>query len=133
MKRLSNAEDNDKILDRLLDEHFAGESEPLTPSSGFALSVMESIEAQATLPPPIAFPWSRVLPGLVAVLCGLVVFVLMLWRSAGSAATESHAKLGLSGYHAVTATDSALGWVLVAACLSVAAVAASFRMTGRSR
>lgn len=128
---------SDDALDRLIDEHLTGGSEQLEPSSGFVLSVMESIEAQAAEPPPIAFPWRRALPGLFALLCCLVVLVAALLRvSAGSAFGGT--ALGLDGQfvsslrHIVTAGEMTLSWIAVAAFLSIAAVAASFRLTGRS-
>lgn len=51
---------NDDMLHRAL----AGEDE-LLPSSGFVAGVMERINAEAAAPPPIPFPWKRVLPGFV--------------------------------------------------------------------
>ena len=48
-------------LDRLL----AGDP-PLLPSSGFAQSVMEAVQREASAPPPLPFPWLPALPGLVA-------------------------------------------------------------------
>ncbi|HEX9200501.1 MAG TPA: hypothetical protein VF865_13135, partial [Acidobacteriaceae bacterium] len=68
-------------IDHLLDEHLAAESDQVAPSSGFVLSVMDSIHAQATEPPPIAFPWRRVLPGIAAVLCGLIALALFASRT----------------------------------------------------
>jgi hypothetical protein len=125
-------------LDRLLDAHL-GESVELAPSSGFAASVMESIQAHATEPPPIAFPWRRVLPGAIAILCGLLALIVFAIRGAVTAppvaqpatrpsitVLQPHLPLALTP-HEVT-----LCWILVAACLSIAAVAASFRITGRS-
>jgi hypothetical protein len=38
----------------------------VVPSSGFALSVMDAVRREAAAPPPIAFPWKRALPGLIA-------------------------------------------------------------------
>jgi hypothetical protein len=130
----------DDALDRLLDAHLA-ESIELAPSSGFVASVMESIHAQATEPPPIAFPWRRVLPGAIAILCGLLAFVVFAVHEASTAprgappvaepsttALWRHLSLAL----AFTPREITLCWILLAACLSFATVAASFRITGRS-
>ena len=130
----------DDALDRLLDGHLAA-SEELAPSSGFLASVMESVHAQATEPLPIAFPWRRVVPGVIAVLCGLLAFVVFAFHGVKETAKPILPVAHFSGSiswqqltHAVTFTPHAvtLCWILLAACLSVAAVATSFRLTGHS-
>ena len=138
MKRNPNSSSDD--LDRLLDEHLSGASEQLEPSSGFVLSVMESVQAEAAAPPPIPFPWRRALPAFVLALCGMAVLVGLVLRAAGSgAAGTAHAQSMPSLLHSLvasaqffTGSQATLCWVVVAACLSVAAIAASFRLTGRS-
>jgi hypothetical protein len=127
----------DDAVERLVDAHLAAASEEIAPSSGFAASVMESIHAQATEPPPIAFPWGSVLPGAIAIVCALLVFVVFAIRAAkaglavapsSSATLQPHLALALS----FTPGEVTLGWIVLAACLSIAAIAASFRLTGRS-
>lgn len=49
----------------------------LLPSSGFAASVMDRIEAESAAPAPIPFPWKRTLPGLAALLASLYFFYRM--------------------------------------------------------
>ena len=139
MKRNPNPSNDD--LDRLLDEHLSGATEQLEPSSGFVLSVMDSIQTQAAEPPPIPFPWRRALPAFVLALCGMAMLVGLVLRGGDSdaAAAPAHAQSMLSLLHSVvasaqlfTGSQATLCWVVVAACLSVAAIAASFRLTGRS-
>ena len=122
-------------IDAILDAHFIGGQEDLRPSSGFTLSVMEAIQAQASEPEPIVFPWRRVVPGMIAIVLGLIALVIFAVRSGtGSTVVAEHpAHLALSLKPSFTAGEIALGWVLAAACLSIAAVAASFRLAGRSR
>jgi hypothetical protein len=60
-----NSKDN---LDRILLEQ-----DTLLPSSGFAASLMDTIQQQAAAPPPIPFPWKRALPGIAALLVGVVI------------------------------------------------------------
>ena len=67
----------DDDLDRILSEW-----EDIVPSSGFATSVMGAVRRDATIPPPIPFPWKYAAPGLgvaglalVWVLVGLVQFL----------------------------------------------------------
>lgn len=119
-------------LDLLLQAHLASPAETLTPSSGFVLSVMDTIQQQATEPSPIAFPWRRALPGAVAVLCGLAAFLFFAFSRAAAGpgvtpAASAHPALALSEGATV------LGSVLLASCISIVAVAASFRLAGRSR
>jgi hypothetical protein len=63
--------ENDVQLDRILSAE-----EELLPGSGFLSSVMERVEEEAAAPPPIPFPWQRVLSGLllIAILCAGTVF-----------------------------------------------------------
>jgi hypothetical protein len=48
----------DSALDRILSS-----DEQLVPSSGFVSAVMERVHEEAAAPPPIPFPWKRMLPG----------------------------------------------------------------------
>ena len=121
-------------LDLLLQAHLASPAEHLTPSSGFVLSVMDTIQQQAAEPSPIAFPWRRALPGAIAVLCGLVAFLFFAFSRAAvgpgvTAATSANPPLHL----AFTEGATILGSVLLASCISIVAIAASFRLAGRSR
>jgi hypothetical protein len=54
-------------LDRIL-----ASEEPLEPSSGFAMNVMDAVRRQAAEPPPPPFPWSRFAAGLGA--CGVMAW-----------------------------------------------------------
>jgi hypothetical protein len=139
MKRYPNPSNDN--LDRLLDEHLSGTAEQLEPSSGFVLSVMESIQAQVAEPPPIPFPWGRALPVMLLVLCSLAGLVSLVLRAGGSGAATApaHSQTTLSVLHSfvasaqlITGSEATLCWIVVAGCLSVAAIAASFRLTGRS-
>jgi hypothetical protein len=137
MTHISKPNPTDDAMDRLLGAHLAGPSEELAPSSGFVASVMDSIHAQAIEPPPIAFPWRRVLPGVIAIVCGLLAFAIFALRQAKShphlapstiAMPWSHLTLALT----LNSREATFCWILLAACLSIAAVAASIRLTGRT-
>jgi hypothetical protein len=66
----------DDELDRILSS-----PEPeLVPSSGFTQSVMQAVRLESQAPPPIAFPWKRALPGIVALFTALVFLFLALHR-----------------------------------------------------
>ena len=60
-------------LDRIL-----GADEGLEPSSGFTRRVMEALEQDRQTPPPIPFPWMRVLPALLGALGIVVAFAVYL-------------------------------------------------------
>jgi hypothetical protein len=140
MNRPTPVHEHDDV-DRILDAHLSAPTERLEPSSGFALSVMESIHAQAAVPSPIAFPWRRTLPGIVAAACGLIAliaFIIHAWIVAPAVSQTS--KLALpQALHALylsqgmTQGGAMLGWILFAACLAAAAAAAAFRLAGASR
>ena len=68
-----NGARGDDEMDRML----LRENEIL-PSSGFVVSVMEAVRREAAAPPPIPFPWKRVLPGLVVAGAVLVAIVVVL-------------------------------------------------------
>jgi hypothetical protein len=119
-------------IDVLLDAQLAGDAEDLAPSSGFVLSVMDSIRAQASEPPPIIFPWRRIIPGVVATLCGLIALVVVWVRMISRANAHLGPPVAITFRLNLTPIEAAIAWVLLAAAVSAAAVAASFRLTGRS-
>jgi hypothetical protein len=59
----------------------------LIPSSGFAASVMEAIEEQASQPASIPFPWKLAMPGLAALLIVIVIAIRLLAAGLHSQAT----------------------------------------------
>ena len=46
-------------------EQILAAEQDLLPSSGFLAAVMEQVEREAAVPPPIPFPWKRAIPGMV--------------------------------------------------------------------
>lgn len=65
---MNNTQRSEGNLDRILLEQ-----DTLLPSSGFAASVMDAIQQQAAAPAPIPFPWKWALPGIAALLAGMVL------------------------------------------------------------
>ena len=59
-------------LDPILLDRILGDQDTLLPSSGFAASVMDAIQQQASAPAPIPFPWKWAIPGICAVLAALI-------------------------------------------------------------
>ena len=121
-------------VDRLLDQHLSQPAEELAPSSGFIHTVMESIHAQASAPPPYVFPWRYLLTGTIVITCGLVALVIYAVRAGSNlehnfeAALQSHLKPVLS----LTPDQVQFCWIWLATLLSITAIAASFRITGNN-
>lgn len=115
-------------LDALLLAEF-NSAEQLRPSSGFAHSVMDAIHEEVTAPPPIPFPWKRVLPGAIAVVCALVALVIWAARHYSAAAAGGFTPVLAS----LPSINSALSWVALSFVLTLIAVFSSFRLAnGRS-
>ncbi len=68
MRRLTEHDEDE--MNRILSRE-----DEILPSSGFAVSVMDAVRREAAAPPPIAFPWKSVLPGLA--LGGLVLALVL--------------------------------------------------------
>lgn len=130
-----NANATPEELDQLLAAHFI-RGEELAPSSGFALSVMESIRAETCAPPPIAFPWKRALPGVIALLCAMTGFAVLLLRlrrnivalgvpstGASTVFLSTHMEI----FH-LTRMEQAGCWIAVAMLLSLLATTGSMRI-----
>jgi len=121
-------------VDRLLDKHLSQPAEQLAPSSGFAHSVMDSIHAQASAPPPLVFPWRYLLSATVAIACALVAFIIFAVRGGVNleqtfdATLQPYLSLALS----LTPGQVTLCWIWLATFLSITAIAASFRITGNN-
>ena len=62
---------NDDEVDRMLSR-----DDEILASSGFVSRVMESVRQEALVPPPIPFPWKRVVPGLA--IAGLALMTLLI-------------------------------------------------------
>jgi len=71
-------------IDRIL-----GEDPALTPSSGFADSVMDAVRREAAGPEPLAFPWRRVVPGLAVCLLAIVAIAVAAVTGPSGAENES--------------------------------------------
>jgi hypothetical protein len=115
----------DKRIDEIL-----GTEEALAPSSGFVVSVMDRVRAEAAAPPPIPFPWKRAVPGFVLAAgvlgWGAVEFV----RFTGPAI----ATIKLPQVTVVLAASSRplqqAGWVVAALAVSLASWMISRRVAG---
>ena len=117
---------NHDPLDAVLRGEFDS-AEQLHPSSGFVLSVMDAIQEEAAVPPPIPFPWRRILPSGIAILCALITFLIFAAVHSGPTIAES-SRFSLPAF---TAFDTTLYGVALAIALTVIAVSASFRLANR--
>ena len=108
-------------LDRIL-----GSDEGLEPSSGFTRRVMEAVEQEKQAPPPIPFPWLRLLPALFGAVGIVGAFAFSL-------ATEPFGPTpGMANWleHPLVAP---LGWAALSLIGSWVAVRLSMRLAAPSR
>jgi hypothetical protein len=121
----------DAELDHILLTHMNAATEQLTPSSGFTQSVMDAIREQATAPPPIPFPWKRLLPAAIALLGTLLVFAVFAGRQA-SPLTGAFSSVSFD-FAVYTTAATRLGWIAAAICLSLATATISFKLAAGRR
>jgi hypothetical protein len=126
-------DEHDAELDQFLLKHLGpapNAADHLIPSSGFAQSVMDAVHQQATAPPPIPFPWKRLLPSAIALLCALLAFAfLFISRPTPSFTNTISLNLALSDSTVMTASLIAL-----VIAISLVTTAISFKLsTGRFR
>ena len=119
---------NNRIDDEI--ERVLATEEGLIPSSGFMASVMERVEEEAAVPPPIPFPWKRAVPGIVLAAgvfgCGTVELVRSGVPTLHSL-TITVPHLSAGNEHSV---ESA-GWVAMALGVSLVCWLLSRRLAGR--
>lgn len=116
-------------IDAEIDRILATEEE-LIPSSGFMASVMERVQEESAVPPPIPFPWKRAIPGILLVTgvfgWGAVVIVRFVPSAVHS--------LALSPPHleaAFVRPVELTGWVALALGASLVSWLLSRRLVGR--
>jgi hypothetical protein len=126
---MNTHEQSDKLDQILL------EQDSLLPSSGFAVSVMDAIQQQATAPAPIPFPWKLALPGIAALLAGFVVLCRLILTTihsmsqASADGTDSVAWLHSATESAVFLRTEATP-ALLALAISFACVVLCRKLTG---
>jgi hypothetical protein len=106
---------NGVVRENDIDRTLSGE-DAIVPSSGFAASVMGAVQREASIPPPIPFPWKRALPGLVFCAGVLLAFFIERLKSAPAQA------------HSSTLAHAAAGWIAAALLVSLASVLVPMRV-----
>lgn len=105
--------------------------EELVPSSGFLSRVIDRVQEEAAVPPPIPFPWKRALPGIVLALAVLGGAAYEMARyAAQSAVSFTLPHLPVSA--AMAAGSQQAGWVLAGLGVSACAWLLARRFAGRS-
>lgn len=126
-------DEHDAELDQFLLKHLGSApnaADHLIPSSGFAQSVMDAVHQQVTAPPPIPFPWKRLLPAAIALLCALLAFAVLI-ISQPTPSPTNHISFNLALSNAAVTTASVIVAVIA---ISFATTAISFKLsTGRFR
>jgi hypothetical protein len=113
-----------------LDNILAGEPE-LVPSSGFLASVMDRVTEEATIPPPIPFPWKRAIPGMILALGVLCWGGFEVVRYLIQGATLHSLRSISIPMHFPAKADQAM-WTAVACAVSLASWLLARRIAGRS-
>lgn len=108
--------------------------EKLIPSSGFMASVMESIRQEAALPPPIPFPWTWAVLGILQVggVFGWGAFEIVHLGLPTFDIPDLHS-LALTSPHlsaALVAPVESVGWVALALGVSLLCWLFSRRLAG---
>ncbi len=114
-----------------LDDILCGAQE-VAPSDSFLPGVMAAIEREASTPPPIPFPWKRIVPAWAA---GAGTFATLLTEAVGPLGRGAAAQIGpdvASFFNGILeAARSIEGvWIATALALVLASVKFSMRLTG---
>lgn len=105
----------------------------ILPSSGFLAAVMERVQQEAVAPPPIPFPWKRIVPGMV--LAGGVFGwgVLELMRTTSKLSLPALVTAAQIPAHlpaARAAPIESAGWVALSLGISLASWLLARRLAG---
>jgi|SRR5579872_2798197 len=119
------------MTDEKIDRILAKEDE-LIPSSGFVGSVMGRIREEVAAPPPIPFPWRRVVPGLVLAGVGLGWAAVEVGRQA-IATVHSAQPVVVQIPDAILRPVQGLGWTALAVGISLVSWGLARRISGESR
>ncbi len=122
------------MIETQIDQILATE-EALAPSSGFLASVMERVQEEASAPPPIPFPWARVLPGILltagVLAWGTFELVSLGPPGLGLATLSSLTLTPQRLSPAVAASVESAGWVALALGAPLVSWLLSRRLAGR--
>jgi len=112
-----------------LDRALSTEGE-IVPSAGFTDAVMEAVRREATIPPPISFPWKCVLPGLAFAVFAVLALLLLPspTKTVGSPVFSSTHLAAVLGVLPETTRRLGLDWLIVALLLAWASVKLSMRL-----
>jgi len=130
-KKLSTAQ-KQVVNDRIgaeIDQILASEEE-LIPTSGFLSSVMERVEEEAAVPPPLPFPWRRLAPG-IALAAGVICWGAVELVRGGMPSLTSFPQLAPHLSETLAHSAESAGWVALALGVSLISWSISRRLAGR--
>jgi hypothetical protein len=116
-------------------DHILSESEDIHPSSGFATSVMTAVRRDATIPPPIPFPWKYASPGVgIAGLALMWVFVGVVELARKAAVMQVSSVQSSVLLRILQRTiNGRNGWIALVLFVTMASLRLSFRFSLRER
>lgn len=103
----------------------------IVPSSGFAERVMTAVRESADAPPPIPFPWLRVLPWAAVAIALVMAAVVRLVT--GSAPSSADAEWPTAWLTQIQSASPDVVWTTVGVLLSLVTIAFALRAGGRRR
>jgi hypothetical protein len=116
-------------------DHILSTDLEIRPSSRLARAVMDRVRLESTAPPPIAFPWMRALPAVVAIVLGVAWTALeaSALRATHSAETVSPLAGWLDSLRSVasTAESAGIGWIFLSLILACVCWEFALRTVGR--
>lgn len=100
-------------IDRIL-----ADEDKISPSPRFLESVMEAVGREAAVARPLAFPWSRAMPGILAMIAALLA---AFWNGIGS--LSDPATVAVIGeqvrQYSTLATGIGLQWLVLAVAITL--------------
>lgn len=106
-------------------------ADDIVPSSDFITNVMAAVRQEASAPPPIPFPWKRVMPGLAVGACTFGAFLVATLAPWDGGPVQVAPGLSSVLYAIVAAANAVeLVWIAIALVFAVASMKFSMRLVG---
>jgi hypothetical protein len=106
-------------------------ADDIVPSPGFITNVMAAVREEASAPPPIPFPWKRVVPGLAVGACTFIAFLVATLAPSSGGPIQVAPGVSLALYTIVEAAKAIeAAWIVLALTFVVVSMKFSMRLVG---